>query len=115
MEQFKKFCSLPATRIAELPLSMFDLLDKLVRIASNWLFDNCVTQWMSKTKDNHPKIFCISSIVWVPLAIVFYFYAFDLLYIVAFSGVVIMIVSAIALTVICKICHMLFSITSKQK
>lgn len=115
MEQFKKFCSLPASRIAELPLSLFKPLNKWFGIAFNWLFDNLVTQWMSEIKDNHSKLFWISSVIWIPLAIVIYFYAIDLWLIGAFSCVVIIISSTVILTLICKICHLLILITSKQK
>lgn len=115
MEQFREFCSLRALRIAELPLSMFEPLNRWFGIAFNWLFDNLVTQWMSEMKDNHPKLFWISSILWIPLTIAIYFYAIDLLLIGAFSCVVIIISSAVILTLICKICHLLILITSKRK
>lgn len=113
MERFKDFCSLPASRIAELPLSMFDPLNKWFGNAFDWLFDNSVTRWMSELKDNHPKIFWISAVLWIPLSIVFYFYAIDLLYIGAYSGVVIMIGSAIILPIVCKICHLFILLTSR--
>lgn len=115
MERFREFCSLPASRIAELPLSMFEPLNKWFGIAFNWLFDNLVTQWMSGMKDNHPKLFWISSVIWIPLAIVIYFYAIDLLLIGAFSCVAIIISSAVSLTLICKIFHLLILIISKRK
>lgn len=115
MKYFMEFCALPASKIAELPLSMFKPLNKWSGIAFSWMFDNTVTQWMSEIKDNHPKIFWISSVVWIPLAIAFYFYAIDLWFIGAYSSVVIIIGSAIILTVICKICHIIFVITSKRK
>ncbi len=115
IELFREFCSLPASRIAELPLSMFEPLNKWFGIAFNWLFDNPITQWMSEMKDNHPKLFWISSILWIPLTIAIYFYAIDLLLIGAFSCVVIIISSAVILTLICKICHLLILITSKRK
>lgn len=115
MEQFKEFCSLPASRIAELPLSMFEPLNKWFGIAFNWLFDNLVTQWMSEIKDNHPKLFWISSVIWIPLAIVIYFYAIDLWLIGLFTSVAIIISSAVILTLICKICNLLILITSKRK
>lgn len=115
MERFREFCSLPASRIAELPLSMFEPLNEWFGIAFNWLFDNPITQWMSEIKDNHPKVFWISSILWIPLTIAIYFYAIDLLLIGAFSCVVIIISSAVILTLICKICHLLILITSKRK
>lgn len=105
MERFKEFCSLPASRIAELPLSMFEPLNKWFGIAFNWLFDNLVTQWMAEIKDNHPKIFWISSILWIPLAIVLYFYAIDLWLIGAFISVAIIISLAIFLAIICKVCQ----------
>lgn len=115
MERFREFCSLPTSRIAELPLSMFKPLNKWFTHAFAWLFDNPITQWISEIKDNHPKIFWGTAVIWIPLAIVFYFYAIDLWFIGAFSSVVIIIGSAIILTVICKICHMFFVITSKRK
>lgn len=113
MERFKEFCSLPASRIAESPLGMFNIANGWFEIAFRWLFDNPVTQWMSEIRYNHPKRFWISSVLWIPLSIVFYFYAFDLLLIGAFFIVAIIISSAIILAVICKVCHMFFVITSK--
>lgn len=115
MERFKEFCSLPVSRIAERPLSLFEPLNKWFGMAFTWLFDNSVTQWMTEIKDNHPKIFWISSVFWIPIAVVFYFYMIDLWLIGAFSSVVIIISSAIILAVICKICHLITLITSKQK
>lgn len=115
IELFREFCSLPASRIAELPLSMFGPLNKWFGIAFNWLFDNHVTQWMSEIKDNHPKLFWISSVIWIPLAIAIYFYAIDLWLIGLFTSVEIIIGSAVILTLICKICHLLILITSKRK
>lgn len=115
MERFKDFCSLPASRIAELPLSMFDPLDKWLGIAFNRLFDNLVTQWMSEIKDNHSKLFWISSVIWIPLAIVIYFYAIDIWHIGVFISVAIIISSTVILTLICKISHLLILITSKRK
>lgn len=115
IELFREFCSLPASRIAELPLSMFEPLNKWFGIAFNWLFDNHVTQWMSEIKDNHPKLFWISSVIWIPLAIAIYFYAIDLWLIGLFTCVAIIIGSAVILTLICKICHLLILITSKRK
>lgn len=115
MKRFREFCSLPASRIAELPLSMFKPLNKWFSLAFAWLFDNPITQWISEIKDNHPKIFWISSVVWIPLAVVFYFYTIDLLLIGAFSCVAIIISSAVSLTLICKIFHLLILIISKRK
>lgn len=115
MERFKEFCYLPASRIAELPLGMFNIANRWFEIAFRWLFNNTLTQWMSEIKDNHPHIFWGSSILWIPLSIVFYFYAIDLLLIGAFSIVGIIISLAIFLAVICKVCHMFFVITSKRK
>lgn len=115
MERFREFCSLPASRIAELPLSMFEPLNKWFGIAFNWLFDNPITQWMSDLKDNHPKVFWISSVIWIPLAIVIYFYTIDLWLIGVFTSVAIIISATVILTLICKICHLLFLIISKRK
>lgn len=115
MEQFREFCSLRALRIAELPLSMFEPLNRWFGIAFDWLFDNLVTQWMSEIKDNHPKLFWMSSVVWMPLAIVIYFYAIDLWLIGVFTSVAIIISATVILTLICKICHLLFLIISKRK
>ena len=115
IELFREFCSLPASRIAELPLSMFEPLNKWFGIAFNWLFDNLVTQWMSDLKDNHPKVFWISSAVWIPIAVVIYFYAIDLWLIGVFTSVAIIISATVILTLICKICHLLFLIISKRK
>lgn len=115
IELFREFCSLPASRIAELPLSMFEPLNKWFGIAFNWLFDNLVTQWMSDLKDNHPKVFWISSAVWIPIAGVIYFYAIDLWLIGVFTSVAIIISATVILTLICKICHLLFLIISKRK
>lgn len=115
MERFREFCSLPASRIAELPLSMFEPLNKWFGIAFNWLFDNLVTQWMSEIKNNHPKLFWISSVIWIPLAIVIYFYTIDLWLIGVFISVAIILSSTVILTLICKICHLFILIPSKRK
>lgn len=115
MERFREFCSLPASRIAELPLSMFETLNKWLGIAFNWIFDNLVTQWMSEIKNNHPKLFWISSVIWIPLAIVIDFYTIDLWLIGVFISVAIILSTTVILTLICKICHLFILITSKQK
>ena len=115
MELFKEFCSMPASRIAELPLSMFEPLNKWFGIAFNWLFDNPITQWMSDLKDNHPKVFWISAAVCIPIAVVIYFYAIDLWLIGLFTSVATIISATVILTLICKICHLLILITSKRK
>lgn len=115
MERFKEFCSLPGSRIAELPLSLFEPLNKWFGMAFTWLFDNPVTQWMAEIKDHHPKTFWISSVFGIPIAVVFYFYMIDLWLIGVFCSVVIVICLAIILAVICKICHMFFVITSNRK
>lgn len=115
IELFREFCSLPASRIAELPLSMFESLNKWFGIVFNWLFDNLVTQRMSEIKYNHPKLFWISSVIWIPLAIVIYFYVIDIWLIGVFTSVAIIISSAVILTLICKICHLLILITSERK
>lgn len=115
MELFKEFCSMPASMIAELPPCLFIPLNKWFGFAFNWLFDNPITQWMSDLKDNHPKVFWISSAVWIPLTVVIYFYAIDLWLIGVFTSVAIIISATVILTLICKICHLLFLIISKRK
>ncbi len=115
MARFKEFCSLPASNIAELPLSKFDSIEKWFTDVCSWLFNNPFTHWMSEIKEKHPKMFWISSVVWIPLAIVFYFLALYVWLICAYYTIMLILGSAIFLAAFCKVCHIILFLIPKLK
>jgi len=100
-----EFCALPASMIAELPLSMFKPLNKWFEKNFNWLSNGPIYECMSDFKDDHPKIFWSTAIIWIPILIIVGFYIIDLLFICGISAVVFVICITIAFTIICKLIH----------
>lgn len=115
VEYFMKFCALPPTRIAKLPLSLLYFLNKWFESAFKWLSKGPISEWMSDAKYHHPKIFWSTAIIWIPILLVGGFYALDFLIVAGISAVALVIGLAVALTVICKIIHIVNVLTHPQK
>ncbi len=95
--------SMPISRIAEIPLALFSPLNKAFEAVWKYMFENPLTEWMGDMKDEHPKAFWISGILWIPLAIIIYFYAIDLLFIIGIASVAVIVALTIVFTLLCKI------------
>ncbi len=95
--------SMPISRIAEIPLALFAPLNKAFEAVWKYMFENPLTEWMGDMKDEHPKAFWISGILWIPLAIIIYFYAIDLLFIIGIASVAVIVALTIVFTLLCKI------------
>lgn len=107
--------SMPISRIAEIPLALFFPLNKAFEAVWKYMFDNPLTEWMGDMKDEHPKAFWISGILWIPLAIVIYFYAIDLLFIIGIASVAGIVALTIVFTILAKsMCLISKAITSKK-
>lgn len=105
--------SMPISRIAEIPLALFFPLNKAFEAVWKYLFENPLTEWMGDMKDEHPKAFWISGILWIPLAIIIYFYAIDLLFIIGIASVAGIVALTILFALLCKIIF-LFNRTNKR-
>lgn len=105
--------SMPISRIAEIPLALFSPLNKVFEAVWKYMFENPLTEWMGDMKDEHPKAFWISGILWIPLAIIIYFYAIDLLFIIGIASVAVIVALTIVFTLLCKIIF-LFNRTNKR-
>ena len=95
--------SMPISRTAEIPLALFSPLNKAFEAVWKYMFENPLTEWMGDMKDEHPKAFWISGILWIPLAIIIYFYAIDLLFIIGIASVAVIVALTIVFTLLCKI------------
>lgn len=95
--------SMPISRIAEIPLALFFPVNKAFEAVWKYMFENPLTEWMGDMKDEHPKAFWISGILWIPLAIIIYFYAIDLLFIIGIASVAGIVALTIVFTLFCKI------------
>lgn len=114
MEYFMEFCALPATRIAELPLSLLYFVNKWFESAFKWLSEGPISEWMSDVKYNYPKIYWSTAIIWIPILLVVGFYVLDFLFIGGISAVVLVIGITVAFTVICKLIYF-FHLIFKSK
>lgn len=107
--------AMPLWRIAEIPLSLFDPLSKFFEVAWNYLIENPLLEWMGDMRDEHPKVFWISSVAWIPLAIVICFCALDLLFILGIASIIGLIAMSLLFTAICKLTYLLNLIMSNIK
>ena len=105
---------MPITRIAEIPLALFFPINKAFETAWKYLFENPLTEWMGEMKDEYPKAFWISGIVWIPLAIVIYFYDIHLLIIIGITSVIGIVGLAVVFTFLSK-AMFLISKTTKSR
>lgn len=107
--------SMPISRIAEIPLALFSPLNKAFEAVWKYMFENPLTEWMGDMKDEHPKAFWISGILWIPLAIIIYFYAIDLLFIIGIASGAGIVALTIVFTLLAKsMCLISKAITSKK-
>lgn len=110
-----EFCALPASKIAELPLSMLYFVNKWFEKYFNWISNGPVYEWMSDFKDDHPKMFWGTAIIWIPIFIIVGFYVIDLLVICGISAIVFVIGVTVAFTVTCKLIHIVNIIIHQAK
>ncbi len=105
--------SMPLFRIAEIPLALFDPISHVFEKIWEYLFENPLTDGMGEMKDDYPKAFWISGVLWIPLMVIIYFYAIDLLFILGIARVAGLMALTIVFTILAKsMCIILKAITS---
>lgn len=112
IKALKEFCKLPVSQLADYTLDgIFERGNRWVSGLFQWLFsDNVFLNWFSELKESNPIIFWSTSVIWIPVAIVWMVTGVFFTYFSAFLGLLLTLGLSVLFVVMCKLIYLILLI-----